>query len=355
MTIDAHTEVRLPDPSAVFGHLTSHIAQHGIDLEHVADNHVRFHHEGCTLDIRQNLESLTVSIAAPSSNMLFFLKEAVAMHVVEVDPIAGEALRWSGIGEATAQPLNFRPLALINRTQPCANMVRLTLSGDDVVRLAQDGLHVKLMIPMDRTRDPAWPTVGANGVTRWPDGPDRLHVRYFTIRALRPELHEVDIDVVQHAGGMISDWASKATKGDRIGVMGPGGGAIPVQRDGLLFAGDETALPAIARILEGLGADAQGNVVVAWPGGANVSDYLPPSPLKVTTLPRDSFRAGIADVVRKMGAEATVRYGWFGGEHDNAQALRQIFKQEFRLGKGEQLSVAYWRDGVRGDATGAGD
>lgn len=351
MTANARTEVHLPDPRAAFAHLARHIAEHGIDAEHPADDHVRFRHEGCTLDIRHDVESVTIEIAAPSANMLFFLKEAAAVHVSDVDPIAGEALRWSDGGAATPQPLNFRALTLVGRAEPFPGMVRLTLTGDDVAGLAQDGLHVKLMLPADRGRPPVWPRVGANGVTKWPKGSDRLHVRYFTIRALRPDAAEVDIDVVQHDGGMISDWAREAARGDAIGVMGPGGGGPPGSRRGLLFAGDETALPAIARIMADLGDDADGDVVVAWPGGADIASYLPRSPLTITALPPDRFRADIVDTVRRIGAENAIRYAWFGGEHDNAQTLRGVFKEEFNLAKGDQLSVAYWRAGIRGDAS----
>ncbi len=350
MSVETWTSVTLSEVESAFKTVTDHIAEHGIDPDPAGPADVRFRHEGAVIRLQHDKSDLRISLEAPSGNMLYFLKEAVALHVAEIDPLAAEDLRWSDQSGAVARPVNFCELTLLERSTPFPGMTRLTLSSDDAAFLADDGLHVKLMLPAERTRTPVWPSVSANGVTRWPEGPDRLHVRYFTLRALRPEAGEVDIDVVQHPGGMISDWALKAQAGERIGVMGPGGGQAPAQKDGLLLAGDETALPAIARILEACGPDASGHLVVAFPADSDPDSYLPSTSLKIHSLPPQRFRAEVLPLIQKVGSEERIANAWFGGEYTNAQALRQVFKQELGLGKGQQLSVAYWREGVRGDA-----
>ena len=52
-----------------------------------------------------------------------------------------------------------------------------------------------------------------------------------------------------------------AAPGDPVGILGPGGGEGPVA-DWVVLAGDETALPAIGRILEELPSDARGVAIV---------------------------------------------------------------------------------------------
>ncbi len=350
MSALSSTTIELPDVAEAFTQVSAHIAEHGIDPEPVSPGHLRFWHEGAVIQLQHDEASLTIALEAPSANMLYFLKEAATLHVAEIDPLAAETLRWSDQKTAAPRPVNFSELRLLERSFPLPGLTRLTLTVDEASELINDGLHVKLMLPSDRTRDPVWPSVGANGVTRWPDGRDSLHVRYFTFRAVRPESGEVDIDVVQHSGGVISDWALNAAPGERIGVMGPGGGQPPAEQQGLLIAGDETALPAIARILETCGQEASGTIVIAFPDDIEPSRYLPPSCLKVVPLAPHLFRQDVASVVQEIGAEHRVENAWFGGEYTNAQALRKIFKQELGLSQGKQLSVAYWREGLRGDA-----
>ena len=350
MNAQSSTSVALPDAREAFEYVSAHITEHGIEPEPLSPAHHRFRYEGSTIQLQHDGAALTIALEAPSANMLYFLKEAAALHVAEIDPVAAESLRWSDQSAPVYQPVNFSELRLIRRSRPIPGLTRLTLEADDVVMLADGGLHVKLMLPADRTRAPVWPSVAANGVTKWPKGDDRLHVRYFTLRSVRPEMGEVDIDVVEHPGGMISDWALEASPGDRIGVMGPGGGQPPEQHEGLLLAGDMTALPPIARILESLSPKASGHLVVAFPEGAEPASYLPPTTLELRTIAPERFRQEVLPVIQKIGTGHRIQNAWFGGEHANAQALRQLFKRDFGLGQGVQLSVAYWREGRRGDA-----
>lgn len=350
MSALSSTRISLPDAEEAFLNVSAHIAEHGIVRETVSPAHLRFRHEGAVIQLQHDEDSLSIDLEAPSSNMLYFLKEAATLHVAEIDPLAAETLRWSDQSSAGQRPVNFSELRLLRRSFPLPGLTRLTLAFDQASDLLNDGLHMKLMLPSDRTREPVWPIVEANGVTRWPSGPDSLHVRYFTFRNVRPGSGEVDIDVVQHPGGMISDWALTANEGERIGVMGPGGGQPPADRQGLLIAGDQTALPAIARILESCGQESSGHVVIAFPEDVDTSHYLPPSNLQAVPIAPNRFRQDVASVVQEIGSAHRIGNAWFGGEYTNAQALRKIFKQEFGLSQGQQLSVAYWREGLRGDA-----
>lgn len=359
MTEQAVAAVAVPNPASAFKQLCEHIAEHGIEAQRLGDRGIRFTHEGCTLEFSHDDAELDISINAPSQNMLFFLKEAAASHIAEIDAVAGAGIRWSddaGSGvEAGGRPLNFRELRLIESRDVLSNMVRLTLTGDNISDLGVDGLHVKLMLSANGQVNPTWPTVAANGVTVWPDGENALHVRYFTLRHVRLGDNCVDIDVVKHVGGKVADWASTAKIGDRIGVMGPGGGGIPEFDGRLLLSGDETALPAIARIIESLPPDRPCDLVIGMADDDKLEDYLSfGSQVAIHRLDSSVFNSRAVEVLHEV-AEQNGRpaYAWFGGEFDTANAVRRLFKGEFGLTKGDQLSVAYWQRGREQRADGS--
>ncbi|MGH3833024.1 MAG: siderophore-interacting protein [Pseudonocardiaceae bacterium] len=67
----------------------------------------------------------------------------------------------------------------------------------------------------------------------------------------------LDIDFVLHGEGPATTWARRVRPGDTLGFVGPSGRYRPDPRvDWHLFAGDETALPAIQAYVAMLPADA---------------------------------------------------------------------------------------------------
>jgi NADPH-dependent ferric siderophore reductase len=87
---------------------------------------------------------------------------------------------------------------------------------------------------------------------RFPAGAPEQEWRNYTVRRHRPAAGEIDVDVVLHEPpGPASGRAAAAEVGSPVGFAGPRVDYAP--RDGvdwLLLCGDETALPAIAAILE---------------------------------------------------------------------------------------------------------
>ena len=67
---------------------------------------------------------------------------------------------------------------------------------------------------------------------------------------------EVELpDVVLHGRGAAASWAEGARPGDRAAISGPARGYTPDPEAGAyILAGDETAIPAIAQLLEALPA-----------------------------------------------------------------------------------------------------
>lgn len=88
-------------------------------------------------------------------------------------------------------------------------------------------------------------------------------LRSFTLRRRRPGTRLVEIDFVLHGDtGPAAAWAERAEPGQRLGMVGPSALYAPpvplaeaaAAADWVLLAGDETALPAIATLVEALPA-----------------------------------------------------------------------------------------------------
>jgi len=76
--------------------------------------------------------------------------------------------------------------------------------------------------------------------------------RRYTIRRHRPESGEADLDVLLHGDSPGSAWGAKAEPGDPVDFQGPRGKLEIRPARWHLLCGDESALPAIAAISEGL-------------------------------------------------------------------------------------------------------
>jgi NADPH-dependent ferric siderophore reductase len=82
--------------------------------------------------------------------------------------------------------------------------------------------------------------------------------RDYTVRDYVPARSSLDIDFVLHGQGPAADWARRARPGDVLEFIGPSGRYRPdPHADWHLFAGDETALPAIQAYVAMLPTDAR--------------------------------------------------------------------------------------------------
>ncbi len=165
---------------------------------------------------------------------------------------------------------------------------RFTFVGDDLHEYGDPGFdqRIKVVFPTETLSLDAMPT-GPDWWTAWRELPDeqRLPFRTYTTRAVRRADREVDVDMVAHdVLGPASAWIANARVGDEVLVFAPtvaltdvsfGVDFVPPAETGdYLLAGDETAAPAIAVILEQLPADATGTVVLEVPTPEDCA-YLP--------------------------------------------------------------------------------
>ncbi|HEV7791143.1 MAG TPA: siderophore-interacting protein [Pseudonocardia sp.] len=151
-----------------------------------------------------------------------------------------------------------RTLQVLRTHLVTPRMTRVTLGGDELAGFPGTGpdQRIKLFFPMPGQRRPAMPRASSGGPV-WPPGEPRPVIRSYTVRRFDAAAGELDVDFVLHgAHGPAAAWAAAAEPGDWVGVSDPGGRyrPDPTARAHLVI-GDESALPAIATVLEALSAD----------------------------------------------------------------------------------------------------
>ncbi|MEM9960865.1 MAG: MFS transporter [Pseudomonadota bacterium] len=338
------------DPKGLLAFCDHEFTEHGITCTWPQPGLLRMEEMGCLVEMRTTDGAVDVLIDTPSENFLTFIREEIIEHIAEFDLPATQTMRWTGGIKVGELPSNFRILRAKARREVFPGIIRVTLEGVDVQAFMKDGVHIRLMMPEERGRNPIWPVIAENGATSWPEGADRLHARYVTIREIRIDAREIDVDVAHHESGLISNWAAADGDEQPVGVMGPFGDPYLEKTENVVLASDYTGLPALARLIESVDGRVTGTVIATAPSQAALDAYLPRSKMKVTAVPPEAFSESVADLVR--GCTGTpVAYGWFAGEFSAAQAVRSVFKKDFGLGKKQQLSVAYWRKGVPGHSS----
>lgn len=128
---------------------------------------------------------------------------------------------------------------------------RITFQGDELEGLVieEPAASVRLLIPSKGTDELIMAEWNGNEFLL-PDGRRPL-IRTFTPRRLRTDPAELDLDVVLHGDEGASGWAAGVGLGDPAAISGPGRGyEVDPAADPLLLLGDETAIPAIAQLLE---------------------------------------------------------------------------------------------------------
>lgn len=346
----SETIIPVSNPEEVLQYFVAHVKEeHGMDLDTSPDGGRYMEGDGFRFDLRAESRGVHVRVEGPNEGVLIFFKEDLAEHVAELDPTAAANIRWTGeTAVVGALPSNFKVLSLVGSGPVFPGLHRVTLAHDDVSSLAAGGVHLRLMMPLEPGRTPEWPRMAANGTPVWPQGENKLHARTITLRHVRPEDGEVDIDVVSHDQGMISNWSLRAQPGDTVGIMGPAGLTLPPHSQHLFLAADGTGLPALARLIDDLPEDATGDAVVAVADAYDPANYLPTSLFRIHKLPPDRFEAEVVTLSRSLTTPGVTQYGFFAGEFQNAQDMRMLFKEELGLQKSDQLSSAYWRRGVPG-------
>lgn len=351
--LHARSTILVPDADRLLGLLCEHFAEHGEVETAPGRGHVSFGYGTAVLSLGEG--TLQAEVAAESPIHLSYLKIGVAEHLLEFHEGAAPEIVWTGDGLVPGTPLPwFRELTVIGSQALTPHMRRVRFRGDDLEHFATGGYHVYLVFPPEG-RVPVWPVMGETGLPVWPQGEDALTRRVYTIREIDPAKGELAIDIVVHPGEATpgSDFARLAQAGDIVGITGPGGGEAP-EADRLVLAGDDTALPAIARILEVLPPQAKALVIAEVDGPADEIALTSRAALDIRYLHRLGAEPGtlglLPQALREIDWDALGPdpFVWAGCEFSDFKQIRRYLRAERRMARDRHMAVAYWRRGQAG-------
>jgi NADPH-dependent ferric siderophore reductase len=239
-------------------------------------------------------------------------------------------------------------LTVVGVTTVTPAVRRVLLSGSPAA-VAAAGPTVSLLVPRVGDVAPRWPRVAKDGRIVWPDGAHGVSLRSYTARRQDPLAGEVEIDFVLHGDGPAAAWAAAAVPGAPLGVAG--GGSLGERPAGhLLLAGDETAIPAISRILGTAEPTARGVVLLEVAGADEEQPLAAPAGIAVRWLHRGAVAPGestlLADAVagldRPHGDDV---FAWVAAESAAVRVIRADLRARWGLGRAHHHAIGYWRRG----------
>ena len=220
-------------------------------------------------------------------------------------------------------------------------MRRITFKGEELDGFAPEtpASYIKLIFPEPGQKEPERPL---------PDAPRPKAMRTYTPLAVRPDVHEVDVDFVLHGEGPASTWASQAEVGQVIYLMGPGPGyALDTSATQHLLIADDSALPAIENILALLPASASVHLLVEVISADEERPLQSAAQLVTQWLPRgaDHRNAGLP-LERALRALRTVPPGakiYLACEAAAMRRIRKLLQDELGVDRQHIVGRGYWK------------
>lgn len=318
--------------------------------------------------------------------------EAAMVAALETDPI---------------KPMRVFDLQVSAVQQLSEHFRRITLTGSDLDLFGSNAegetldLRVKIMIPSPGYALPEFSNIRGSLQDDWYqtwrglDESVRGVMRTYTVRSLRRAISasehspavpaEMDIDFVLHldgGSGPAAEWAASAVVGDALLLVGPcarwgdclGIEFAPGEAERVLLVGDETAVPAIAAILETLPPHISGQAVLEVPAAADFLDISTPANVEILWLARGGMVHGeaLSEAVRSLIAPAACDvgeepeevdidasilwetpvgtaghglYAWIAGEAAAIRDLRRYLVRDVGMDRNAVAFMGYWRKG----------
>lgn len=342
--------VALPkDPMRILDEMCEHFVEHA-EVQRSSDLALLKTRFG-TASIRQQDEKLLIDLNCPSEIALQATRTSIVEHMFY---FAGEdpfELNWAEPVAATLLP-NIHEVTVTAVENVTPHMRRVKFACADVRPFIGGEMHVRILVP-PKGRQPVWPGYRADGRVAWPEGEDQLLVRVYTIRAVDPERRELWIDFLQHPLPDIktpgADFARDCRPGDRLALLGPGGGGLPAM-DRMLMVGDESALPAIARIVAEVPAGTHMQVIIEVEDASEEQPLPTSGSIDIRWLHRKNYRADTRGILAEAAKAAIVAIGneafvWVACEKEDVRSIRAFLKS--RKHDPKAMYVAwYWERNV---------
>lgn len=261
----------------------------------------------------------------------------------------------NSVPAATTATRKSRPqtnLTVLRREQLTPHMVRIVAGGPGFAGYVNNDYvdrYVKIVFPQPGVEYPQpldlWQVRESMPRELWP------HTRTYTVRWVDQAAGELAIDFVIHGDeGLAGPWAATAQPGDSLIFTGPGGGYNPdPDTDWHLFAGDESALPAISAALESLPRNARGLAFLEVDSDADIQAIDAPAGMDLRWLPRGGVPAGtgsllVAAVRDALWPEGRVQV-FAHGERGSMKGLREVFYVQRGLERAQVSLSGYWAKG----------
>ncbi|MEQ4660510.1 siderophore-interacting protein [Providencia rettgeri] len=226
----------------------------------------------------------------------------------------------------------------------------ITFTGERLNTYPTDceGGHLKIFLAPDLISQPTLPILSKEGRS-WPEDKPRPFVRTYTVRAIRPEVSEIDIEFAMHDGatGPAYLFARDAKPGNWMGITNPGGpDPLLPARQHYFMAGDSSSLPAIAALLEKMPANAQGKVVLRLENPKDVRELKKPEQVEVIWVCGDITKtAELISTFKSWDIPSSDCAFWIAGEDQIIRDLRRYIRREKGFGRDDIYAIPYWRYG----------
>lgn len=216
------------------------------------------------------------------------------------------------------------PLAVTAKAAIAPRMVRVSFSGSDLYEFK-------------------W-TRGQDVVLELPRADGGLSRRHYTVRDHDAAAKTMDIDFVLHGEGVSAEWLDALQTGDRVMAIGPRGHTYVLDADWHLFSGDETCIPGIFAMIEGLPMNAKAFAFLEVDSEADIL------PLAVDAKLNWLFRRGAApsrimlDAVESFALPKGEGFAYVIGETGNVRAVRHRLIER-GIPRERIAAEGYWRPG----------
>jgi NADPH-dependent ferric siderophore reductase len=346
----ASASVPLQEAVFVFEALAEHLGEH-LELTR-KDGTIRALTPEGELVVNLRPSTIDVSIRAIDTLTVGRAMELVATHMQEFSQEQLAEISWRGNAVAAKHARCFRMVTVTGVVDLSPNIRRLTFRGEELQPFAQ-GLHVQLFLPRVSNALLPDPDTVVQGKPIWRDLQEAPFVRTYTIRRLDVAAGTLDIDfVLHHCRSPYTDapgagFAAIAEVGMRVGMFGPGGRSLPPARHYVL-AGDETALPMIARLLETMPAESRADCIIEIQGMADRQCLPSRADCRIRWLERDETGDDPSDLLLNqvlalnIGPDDPERFILFAAKAEASRQFRQYLRDVLHHSSRRYLCAGFW-------------